>query len=136
MKVVRAASLEELEQRFGRCASRDLVREWLLARLESEDEFLLLMNHFTRNPIGDLAASDWANEPINVKKVKEIQLEILRTSAYGALLPVVIRDLFPEEEVESPRSTFWLEDGIHRSLAIADLLVKDQLFCPRRGLLR
>jgi hypothetical protein len=131
VKLLRGASLQEVEERFGDCAARALVKEWFVGCLEQKHEFLLLMNHFSRAPIGDLAASNWRQQPIDVAKVEALQRTIVERKGYGHLLPVVIRDLFADEEAECPTSTFWLEDGIHRSLAIADLLVKQaQPFTP------
>jgi hypothetical protein len=91
-----------------------------------KDVFLSMMVHYKRLQLKELVEMDWEKEKLSVEKIKDIQKEIMG-KGYAHLLPFTIRDLLINEKQQKPDVDFFIEDATHRSIALADLLVKERL---------
>lgn len=121
-EIVKETELIEVESCCGKTACRNQVKKWFIAKIVKEDIFLNLINYLERNTLKELSERWDENPKITKDKVLNIENDILSKGNYEHFAPLIVRNFSDAEKKEFKDKEYYLEDGFHRSLAIADLL--------------
>jgi hypothetical protein len=118
LKIIRKSSLIEIEISFGESGTRDKdTLNWYLGEIICDTAFLKLHTWVNNSTLDNLLNNyNGIEEPDN----------------YFQYIPLTIRQIVKEDirvsNIISPYDfSFWLEDGLHRSIASGDLLKRGEI---------
>lgn len=149
LRIIRKSSLLEIETYFKESAARDKDKlNWYLG--EILDKSILLKLHIwpDNNTLENLLIHySWRTANIkgkfvDVQRINKMQYLIQQYGDDQSIIdysrymnPITIRSIVSKDEEESKINkqdfSFWLEDGLHRSIALGDLLYANKIeFIP------
>jgi hypothetical protein len=140
LKIIEKSSLCKIELLFGESGAGDKnTLNWYCGHIICETTFLNLRNWVNESTLDDLLSNNnWRENPvkgrfIDVQRVNKMQDIIKKCSDkyFQYIPPITIRQIvqddIKESEINYDDFSFWLEDGLHRSIALGDLLTRDKI---------